>query len=661
MYKKILTLFTSAFIFLNSQAQEVVVHSKKSDQIAAKLTELVDSISQADIIKSYSLDSFNILTAASQALSNKEHEFSEEFTIALNELVTKLNEEFNSQGPKIPKDVKGTEVPKLSETTLSKLKELMNNLLKKETLSINADLKILNIEANANNELLTKIKAATVTNLDALTKGILSTWKKNDEAAITSTTGVAFEGIKKLAHKTTLKNGEESFPIPDKKTLEINAAKIYRLYKVGDHIKFTHGPTPAIRREVDAKIKTITSTRVLFQFAKVRIEDIKDKLIRDGLQPNKTRANRDKWIKDQLTIIRKKRNRFYIDNLQLTASKLIADNEAQGYILVSGKWQAVSDVVKAKISAKLSTWKVSNEVTLEKAHLADRNLINVFNEYITPFSEALNKTYAEAESKFKEDTRNILNQVSANNDNSETSEEDLIKMQQERDEKTRLEKEAIQKLAREKRKENLALNKRNGEIEAEDAKAKAETEKNKWMLVGVVIFLIIASAAALFNPKIRAKIIGSGGKKKNMQDIVSSLQAPGTPAPDQLPPGVSPPPRTATTAMAKEEPAPTPDKTQINLDGAINIDRGGEEDVAQAAPRKKISLNLGSSSVALSDPNSGGLKPPSGGLKPPIALKPPGAGLTPPGGGLKPPGAGLTPPGGLKAPGGNSDESENPE
>ena len=658
MYKKILTLFITCFILLNSQAQEVVVHSKKSDQVAAKLTELVNAIGQADINKSYSLENFNILTAASQALSNKEHEFSEEFTTALNELVIKLNVEFNSQGPKIPKDARVTELPKLSEATLSKLKELMNNLLKSKTLAISADLKSLNIEANANNELLIKLKAATATNLGALTKGILTTWKTNDKTAITSTTGTAFKGIKKLAHKTTLKNGEERFPIPDKKTLEINAAKIFRLYKVGDHIKFTYGPTPAIRRDVEAKIKTITSTRVLFQFAKVRIEDIKDKLIRDGLQPNKTRANRDKWIKDQLTIIRKKRNRFYIDNLQLTASKLIADNEAQGYILVSGKWQAVSEVVKAKISTKLSAWKGRNEVTLEKALLADRNLINVFNEYITPFSEAIKKSYTEAESKLNEDTRNILNQISPNNDNSKTSEEELIKMQQERDEKTLLEKEEMKKRAQKNIKDNLALSKRNAKIEAEEAKEKAAMDTTKWMLAGLVIFIILGSAAALFNPRIRSKILGSGGKKKSMQDIVSSLQAPGAPSAEQRPPGVPSPPG---TAAPKVDPDPAPEKIQISLDGAINIDRGGEEsgedDVPQAAPRKKISLNLGSSSVALSDPNSGGLKSPSGGLKPPIGLKPPGAGLTPPGG-LKPPGAGLTPPGGLKIPGGDSDESE---
>ena len=195
------------------------------------------------------------------------------------------------------------------------------------------------------------------------------------------------------------------------------------------------------------------------------------------------------------------------------------------------------------------------------------------------------------------------------------------------------------------------------------------------IMIGVALTVVGLVAFVAFNGTVRNKIFGK--KKKSMHEVVSNLQgnnqeglAPSLPVSGAGGPSGS----MAPTPVATQNQAPENiEKTKIELDDGLSIERGGDEpDPAPAAtPRKKISLNLGGSttsleiesidesegkvpgSAKLAPPAAGGLTPPGGGLTPPGGgLTPPGGGLTPPGGGLTPPGGGLKTPGGLTPPGG---------
>ena len=669
--------FILIFIFvLNINAQDVVVHSKKSDEAATQLRELVQALEEKDHLKSYSLKELKILTEISTKLADKSFPVPENLKTDAEKLAADIKEEMQKAGKAIEQDKKAELVPELVKSKITELKEKLDAMAAKAMEPIDQAVGELKGEVNKNNSVYKTLLNTEPQGVDSLASSILRKWAKENDNAVTKTNGKAKTEIKTDAEAITEAQAEEKFPMPAKAKMEAIAEEKFPLIKVGTKIKITYFPRPNTPVTINDKIKAINATHVFFPFnKKVLINDIKDPIIRDGLNETKTKKNREEDVKSQIAKVNKERSKFFLANLQANADKIIAENEKNGFILAEGKWQPVATYVATHLTKKLTDWKNEKVGMLDKAILADNKLIGDFNDARPAFTQIMTEVHKLATLQYQEAQKTIIESINLNTEDTTTSDAELeaeLKRQEEEAKKREADKLAAQKAANQQKIKDQKLA---DQKEQERLEREAAASQSKWIMIAVVLLVIGGAAFVFLNPKLRGKILG-GGKKKSMTDVVSTLQAPGGPQPDGplpmpgAPTGTSPiaPPPGVPQGMAPPPgaPAPLPEKTQIDLDSGINIVRGEDADAPAAAPRKKISLNLGGSSTPLADPNSsesadtnqqnagGGLTPPGGGLTPPGGgLTPPGGGLTPPGGGLTPPGGGLTPPGGgLTPPGG---------
>ena len=681
------TLITSA------SAQDVVIYSKKSDEISKQLQDLVNALKDKEILKTLKLSNVNAETAVSTEYTGKSFEVDESLGAKAIDLTKAKMAEFIEKAKKVDKKDAKAQVPLLQEEYTKTVTEELDKLKAGGLAPLNEAIKKLNAENKINTERFNALKAAEPEDVDKVIADILKSLKENIEEAVIKSSGDPTTEIKKMAEEMTNKQSEEKFPFPDKKKTEAEAVKKYPKFKVGDKVQLTYFPTPNRPQKASGAIRSMNQEKITVGFAKVNIDDIADPIIRDGMRSDVTDKNRKDYVDNIFQDIRKARTKFYNENLQVNVDKIIAGNEKNGYILAAGKWQTAAAYTSTILSKKIEDWKKDRMDVIEKAVLEDGKLLNS----VEGSREGYNGPTEKALEKFKTDivdeVKQVIQLMAADSTTGEFTDEDYEKLLKEQEAKKAAEAEAKKIQAAEDNKRKLAIKEKERLVKEQNEKP-ADSGSGSMIMIGLVLLVIGGAAFVFFNPKLRNKLL-PGGKKKSMQDVLSNLNAPGAPQPTDgnlpmpggpMPPpggGVAPPPGVPAGMSAPA--GGENEKTKIDLDGDVSIvKRDSPEEAPQAAPRKKISLNLGSSTTSLSQetaapaaseagttqesidsgsigglkpPGGGGLTPPGGRLTPPGGgLKPPGAGgLTPPGGGLKPPGAGgLTPPGGggLTPPGG---------
>lgn len=653
MLKKV-SLLLMFYIFASSaSAQDITIHSKKSDIAAGCIKILVERLSDQQMMDLLNLQEINALSEAIKTYNDVDYGPQEDLVTQLTAINDKVMADFQKKVGEAPDEGKAKKINTLTEEAKKSLAEQLKAL--KDTLIAipQKAISVTNGELKANEELRKALQEAEIGAITTLVKKTSKTAQKIKKEIVLTIVGTPVTKIKEFSERDTLADAEKAFPFTDPAILNATAEKNWPRYQVGDKISLTHGHR---KTRVTGKIKFINASTIKIDFGSIKIADITDIRIREGLFADKTAANRQAVIDKANKIVKRDRHVYYTKNLQLTADKYIALNEANGYILTEGKWQTVNTYCTSLIKRQVSAWRKEKEAALESAIVNTQKVstklktfIPLFNEPIVESKTAFAKAVTEAADKFKLDI---------------PEEEDNTVAQLEEFEKNRKAQEAAaaQKLIddnakKKKRKKALKDKQKDNETPVED-------DSGMTSIIVVVVILGLVAVIAL-NSKIRTQVMGAigiGKKKKSMQDMMSHLQNPGAPAgggnggapgaPPMAPPGVPP-------AVPGANAADTPAKTKIELSPDISIERG--PDAPQAAPRKKISLSLGSSSQSNNEEQtspSQGITPPGGGLTPP------GGGLTPPGGGLTPPGGGLTPPGGLKpvgnaTPDGTSDDKSN--
>jgi len=667
-------------------AQDVVIYSKKSEDIAKALQALVEQLDDKAILKSYKLTSVKSSISASSDLNGKSFEVDESLKKNSEDIAEKIMSKFSTDAKALDNKELVSGMDALQKSSIKELEEALSKLKADGLKPLNEAVQRLTAELEDNESKFKKLTESEVKDLGKIVSTLLKAFKEADEEAVITSSGKAETEIKKVAEDITHKQAEEKFPFPNKAEVELAAAKKFPIYKVGDNVTVIFYPTPNRPQTKKGPIKLISKDRIQISFTKILINDIKDPIMRDGMRKAIQEKNRQKYVDDIFTSIRKKRNEYFNDNVQLNADKIIAENLKNGFILAKGKWQTASAFTTTILSKRLSDWKKTNLSQLSEAILADKatkDAVEVNRKsYNAPAVAVLTKFTKEVGDSAKQ----IIAEMEANKDNSTVTDEDIEKFEQQRLEEEKRKKAEADAAAAKKKKEQQAINKKKRLLE-ESKTAPEDEGSGQMVMIGAVLLIVGAIAFVFFNPKIRAKLIPGSGKKKSMQDVVSNLAPPGTPgadAPLPMPGGPTPPGAPAGGGIAPPPGIPVgmgagpadeaiaAEKTKIDLDDDVSIVRRDDAE-EQATPRKKISLNLGSSTTSLNndatpasaaepataqnsvDPGSiGGLTPPGGGLTPPGGgLTPPGGGLTPPGGGLTPPGGGLTPPGGgLTPPGG---------
>ena len=675
-WKSFYSLVLLTLVSVPLQGQDVVIHSKKSDNIAKSLQELIEKIDNNSILKIFKLSSVSPLTAESTEYTGKSFEVDESLGSKAQEIADAKMKEFLSKAEALEKKDVKIQVPILKADAIDSLSKELDKLKDVGLAPLNEAIKKLNAENAKNEEYEKSLSEAEAKDIDKVVDAILNDLKEVNEDAVIKSKGEPVVEIKKTAEEMTNKQAEEKFPFPNRKEKELEAVKKFPKFKVGDKVSVTFYPTPARPQKASGSIRSMSNEKVKINFSTVNIDDIEDPIMRDGMRPAVTDKNRQDYVDDIFADIRKERARYYNDNLQLNADSIIAQNEKNGFILTGGKWQPASEYSTSLLENKLSDWKKEKLNLLEKAKLQDGKLIleveSQRNGYNTPPEEALELFKKKIEIEAEQISVKML---VIDPGGEEFSDDDLKKFEEKQKDdaaQKKLEDEAAAAAARKKKAD---INKKK-ELAAQVNETPEDAGSSSTIMIGVVLLIVGAIAFAFFNPKIRAKIIPGGAKKKSMEDVLSNLAPPPGNGPLPMPGGPNAPggaaaPPGVPAGMGGASATGSADKTKIDLDGDVSIvKRDQAEEAPQAAPRKKISLNLGSSAAPLTetgpsdasttqnsiDPGSiGGLTPPGGGLKPPGGgLTPPGGGLTPPGGGLKPPGGGLTPPGGgLKPPGGN--------
>ena len=688
-------LVLSAMVLLPLQGQDVVIYSKKSDEIAKQLKELVEKLDDKVIKKAYGTSSITPLTEVSTEYTGKSFEADESLTAKSNEAVEAVLKEFNEEAGKLTNKNVAAEVPILKAKAIKTIKETLDKLKAGGLAPLKEAIQKLNAELAKNEESFNKLNAAEIADLNAMIADILKELKELNEEAVTKSKGEPVTDIKKAAEEMTNKEAEEKYPFPNKKEKEAEAVKKFPKFKVGDKVKFVYYPTPTRPRNASGSIRSMTKDKIKVNFDTINIDDIKDPIIRDGMRSDVTDKNRKKYVDDIFTDIRKARSKYYNTNLQPNADKIIEENFQKGFILASGKWQPAADYVSTLLSSKLKDWKEAKLKVLEDAKLADGQLINNVEMEIAGYNKPSELALNVFNQKIDKDADQAIKMKSVVVEGDEFTDDDLKKFEEQQKKEAEAKAAAAAEAAAKKKADAKAA-KAKADLAAKLEEEPESAGSGSMVMIGIVLLVIGAVAFAFFNPKIRSKLIPGSAKKKSMEDVVANLAPPpgtelpmpGGPTPPGAPGGSVAPPPGVPAGMAPPAAAETGsiEKTKIDLDGDVSIVRGEDANEApQAAPRKKISLNLGSSTPSLAesapadggaastqnsiDPASiGGLTPPGGGLKPPGSggLTPPGGGLTPPGGGLKPPGSGgltppgggLTPPGGgLKPPGGDSQAS----
>ena len=669
----LITFITSA------SAQDVVIYSKKSDEISKQLQELVNALNDKEVLKILKLSNVNAETAVSTEYTGKSFEVDESLAAKAEELTNTKLTEFSEKAKKIDKKEVKAQVPLLKDEYIKIVTEELDKLKAGGLDPLNEAIKKLNAESKINNERFKALKAAEPADEDKVIAGILKALKDNNEEAVIKSNGEATTEIKKMAEEMTNKQAEEKYPFPDKKKTEAEAVKKYPKFKVGDKVQITYFPTPNRPQKASGAIRSITQDKITVGFAKVNIDDIADPIMRDGMRSDVTDKNRKDYVDNIFQDIRKARTKYYNENLQVNVDKIIAGNEKNGFILTAGKWQTAANYTSSLLSKKISDWKNEKLDVIEKAILEDGKLLNSVEGSRDGYNAPPKAALELFTKKIDQDSEQVILQMTSVNNNVDFTEEDIKKFEEQEAARKAAEAEAAKKKAEEDKKRKQAIKEKERLVKEQNEKP-AETGSGSMILIGVVLLLIGGAAFVFFNPKLRNKLL-PGGKKKSMQDVLSNLNAPGAPQPEgglpmpggPVPPqggGVAPPPGVPAGMSAPA--GGENEKTKIDLDGDVSIvKRDSPEEAPQAAPRKKISLNLGSSTTSLSQDSAapaasdagttqesidsgsiGGLKPPGGG-----GLTPPGGGLKPPGaGGLTPPGGGgLTPPGGGQAP--ESDDS----
>ena len=682
-YGLVLLIFTAASL----HAQDVVIYSKDSEDVTKFLQGAVEKLEEKIILKSYKLLSVNSQTSASTDLTGKSFEVDESLKAKSEEIADKIMAAFTEKAKALDKKDLVAGMDALHKKSIEDLEEELSKLKANGLAPLNAAVQSLSDELKSNEEKSKKLTDSEPADTDQIVTTLLNTLKESNENAVISSKGKPETEIKKAAEALTHKQSEEKYPFPKKADVELEAAKKYPKYQVGDNVTVVFYPTPNRPQTKSGPIKLISKDRIQISFTKILINDIKDPIMRDGMRPEVTDKNRKDYVDEVFAEIRKKRTKFFNDNLQPNADAIIAENIKNGFILAGGKWQSSSAYTNSLLAKKLADWKKEKLNLLEKAILADKATKDAVEEDRAGYNAPANEVLEAFKNKIDGNAKQIIAEMNLKDDKGNFSEEDFEKFEAARIAEEKRKKEEADKLAAKNKKQQQAI-KDKERMNQEMNTAPEEGGSGQMIMIGAVLLIVGGIAFVFFNPKLRAKLIPGSGKKKSMQDVVSNLAPPGADTPLPMPGGPAPgvpggpagvaPPPGIPAGMGAPAGGMDTEKTKIDLDDDVSIVRRDEEEAPQAAPRKKISLNLGSSTTSLSndtappseagstqnsiDPGSiggltppgGGLKPPGGGLTPPGGgLTPPGGGLTPPGGGLKPPGGGLTPPGGgLTPPGG---------
>ena len=676
-WKSFYGLILSTAVLLPLSGQDVVIYSKKSDEVAKLLQELIEKIDNKAILKTFKLSTAKPKTAESSEFTGKSFEVDDTLGEKSAEMSKATMEEFLKKAKALEREEVKAQVPILTADAIKALTEGLAKLKSTGLAPLNDALKRLNAENSQNEEVKKKLTDSEPLGNDKIIEDILKALKEINEEAVIKSKGEAILEIKKAAEEMTQKQAEENFPFPNRKDKELEAIKKYPKFKVGDKVTVLFAPNPSRPpQKASGSIRSMTKDKIKVNFSSINIDDIKDPIMRDGMRPAVTDANRKKHVDDIFKAIRKARTKYYNTNLQPNADSTISENEKKGFIMAGGKWQPVAEYSNTLLDKKLKDWKTDKLSLLGEAILSDGKLIKAVESERSGYNEPPEQALKEFEEKIKGEAEQVLGLLIIN-DGAEAFDDEALKEYNEKQAKEAEQKKqetAAAKAAAAKKKKDIQRKK---DLAAKANDVPEESGSSQLVLIVVVLLVVGGIAFVFFNPKLRDKLIPSGKKKKSMEDVLSNLAPPPGNAPLPMPGGPAAPTQaTAPPGVPAGMAAPAggeTEKTKIDLDGDVSIvKRDDAENAPQAAPRKKISLNLGSSATALSeesapqaattqnsiDPGSiGGLTPPGGGLKPPGGgLTPPGGGLTPPGGGLKPPGGGLTPPGGVsQAPG--SDDS----
>ncbi|MCM8528762.1 MAG: hypothetical protein NE327_19715 [Lentisphaeraceae bacterium] len=675
-WKSFYSLVLLTLISVPVQGQDVVIYSKKSDEITKLLQELIEKIDDKTILKTYKLSSVSPQTAESTEFTGKSFEVDESMGTKAQEIADAAMKAFLTKAEALEKKDVKIQVPILKTDAIDALTKELDKLKDSGLAPLNDAIKRLNAENAKNEEYEKSLTEAEAKDLDKIIDSVLKELKENYEEAVIKSNGEPEVEIKKAAIAMTEKQAEEKFPFPNRKEKELEAIKKFPKFKVGDKVTVTFYPTPTRPQKASGAIRSMTKDKVKINFSTVNIDDIKDPIMRDGMRPDVTDKNREKYVDDIFADVRKERAKYFNENLQPNAEAIIAQNEKSGFILASGKWQTPADYSTTLLTSKLGEWKKTKLDLFEKAKLADGKLILEIEDQRDGYNEPSSQALELFKKKIEIEAEQVIVKMTVIDPGGEEfSDEDLKKFEEKQKEEADLKKKEAEEAAAALKKKNADIKKKK-ELAAKANEVPEDSGSGSTVMIGVVLLIVGAIAFAFFNPKIRAKLIPGGGKKKSMEDVISNLAPPPGNAPLPMPGApnaqgnaAAAPPGIPAGMGAAGGATTSTEKTKIDLDGDVSIVKRDEaEEAPQAAPRKKISLNLGSSATPSSegasdagttqnsiDPGSiGGLTPPGGGLKPPGGgLTPPGGGLTPPGGGLKPPGGGLTPPGGgLTPPGG---------
>lgn len=689
------TVISAFFIFGATllPAQDVVVFSKYSESAIKDLEKLANATTEKELLELYKVNSVKALSTSLKRYAEASFSVDQKLPETCEAMVKKALADFKTKVESLSKAERIKQIPTLKAELEQALITALNKLEQSSLKPIFDSTAELEKEKNQNQSLFDALNTAEIESTESIVTKTLKSWKKNNNSAVLETQGEFIADIKAEALVKAEKNAEETFPFPNTKDLEQEALKKYRLFKVGDKVSIKYSPRPSQVLTASGQIRAMDAQKVKIGFNSVNIKDIVDPVIQDGMSKKKTLANRKKFIDDKILAIKKQRLKHFDDNLQIVADSLIKSNEAKGYVLYIGTWTPVAKVATAYVNTKAKAWKQQNADILEKAALADAKLIDEINSNTSNYRDFFSKSVKLGQTKLAEDAKQLLSEAELADDVGFT-EEDLKKLEEEEAAKKKQAQEEAAKAAAAKRKAQQDAAKKKLELEKQRQDQEAASQNNM-IMIGVALVLVGAVAFVAFNGKVRNKIFGK--KKKSMHEVVSNLQGgaqDGSTPPLTVPGAGGPSGSMAPKPVAtNENTLDNIEKTKINLDDGLSIERGGDEPApvpaAAAAPRKKISLNLGGSTTSLSNESidesegkvsggdkptplaSGGLTPPGGGLTPPGGvLTPPGGGLTspggltPPGGGLKapggltPPGGGLTPPGGGLKPPGDSESND---
>ena len=174
MALRIYSIFLFFLISLSIGAQDVVIHSKKSDEAMQQLKELISAIEDKDLLKSFSDKEIKILTEVSSALDGKTFPVPENFKSDAESIKSTIQEALNDEGRKIPQAEKAEKVDPLIEAKLTELKTKLDEHAAKAMKGIIDSVQLLQKESDANNAELNTLLKAEAKDVDKMVQKLLN-------------------------------------------------------------------------------------------------------------------------------------------------------------------------------------------------------------------------------------------------------------------------------------------------------------------------------------------------------------------------------------------------------------------------------------------------------------------------------------------------------